>query len=236
MMEAQKRRGRKAEASAEQIKAIARAQMADSGTAALSLRAIAREMDMTAPALYRYFPSLDDLITALILDAFNAHADAMANAAAQRSADDYAGKLWNALLAYRQWAMDHRVDFQLIYGNPIPGYSAPANLTVPAASRAFVLVVSALEGALRSGMLHPASEYEAMPAPVLERLELINQRDGYVVPPVILAIASRGWTHIHGVVMLEMFGHLVPVVGDVDAFYRFELTSLFHSMGLTPPE
>lgn len=235
-MDVQKRRGRKAEASAEQIKAIARAQMAAGGAAALSLRAIAREMGMTAPALYRYFPRLDDLITALILDAFNAHADAMAQAADQYPDDDYAGRLWGALLAYRQWALDHPVDFQLIYGSPIPGYSAPAELTVPAASRAFVVVVSALDGALRAGLLHPLPEYSAMPAPVQARLELINQRDGYVVPPVILAIATRGWTHIHGVVMLESFGHLAPVVGDVDAFYRFELVSLYRSLGMTPPE
>jgi AcrR family transcriptional regulator len=231
----EKRRGRKAEASAEQIKAIARQQMAAGGTGALSLRGIAREMDMTAPALYRYFPRLDDLITALILDAFNALADSMAEAAQQRPTHDYAGRLWDALLAYRGYARAYPVDFQFIYGSPIPGYSAPAELTVPAASRALVVVVECLQGALAAGLLQPLPEFEQMPAPVQERLELIAQRDGYTVPPAVLAIAARGWTYIHGVVMLEIFGHLDPVVGDVDAFYRFELASLFHSMGLTPP-
>jgi AcrR family transcriptional regulator len=116
----------------EEIKAFARQQMAAEGTAALSLRAIARDMEMTAPALYRYFPSREDLITALIVDAFNALADALEAADAAPTQQDYGSRLRAVLMAYRGWALEHPTDFQLIYGNPIPGYSAPRELTVPA--------------------------------------------------------------------------------------------------------
>ncbi|MBZ0286445.1 MAG: WHG domain-containing protein, partial [Anaerolineae bacterium] len=123
------------------IKAIARRHMAEQGTAAVGLRAIARDLDMTAPALYRYFPSLDDLITALIVDAYNANADAMAEADAAQPPTDYLARLLAALNAYRDWALAHPVDFQLIYGNPIPGYHAPAEITIPAARRNFAVMV-----------------------------------------------------------------------------------------------
>src|SRR5262245_33076145 len=114
------------EATRSQILDIARKQMAEHGTAGLALRAIAREMDVTAPAIYRYFPSLDDLITELILENFNALADALEAASNSLPENDYAGRIMAVLMAYRQWALDHPIDFQLIYGNPIPGYVAPA--------------------------------------------------------------------------------------------------------------
>src|SRR5689334_18627833 len=106
----------------EQICEVARKQMADSGTAAVSLRAIARELKLTAPALYRYFASRDELITALILDAFNSLADTLAATAQAAAPDNPWNQMTAVLIAYRAWALAHPTDFQLIYGNPIPGY------------------------------------------------------------------------------------------------------------------
>jgi AcrR family transcriptional regulator len=233
IMASSARRERYRETTKDEIKAIARQHMAAEGTAALSLRAIARDMEMTAPALYRYFPSRDELITALILEAFNALADAMESAAAQRT--DAAVRLWDVIMAYRQWALEHPIDFQLIYGNPIPGYHAPSELTVRAAARAFIVVVNLLSEALAAGALKPSPEYETMPAAMHGYLAQLSQQDGYDAPPVILCIAAQGWSRMHGIIMLELFEHLAPVVGDVDGFFRFEMSSLFRSMGLTIP-
>src|SRR5689334_23821717 len=119
-MAKQNKRQEQRDATIEAIKNAARAQMAAEGTASLSLRAIARLLDVTAPALYRYFADRDDLITDLIVEAFNNLADAMEAAEAEVARDDYGGRLITALMAYRRWAMEHRTDFQLIYGNPIP--------------------------------------------------------------------------------------------------------------------
>ena len=105
------------------IKAVARQQMAEHGTAGLSLRGIAREMGITAPAIYNYFPRLDDLITALIVDAFTALADAIEAAESAVQSEACGPKILASCLAYREWAIAHPVDFQLIYGNPIPGYT-----------------------------------------------------------------------------------------------------------------
>src|SRR5947208_2680318 len=99
----------------EAIKNAARQQMASEGTAAISLRAIARALDVTAPALYRYFTDRDDLITDLIVDAFNALADALVAADAEQARDDYGARLIATLLMYRRWAIEHPTDFKLIY-------------------------------------------------------------------------------------------------------------------------
>ena len=122
--------GRERSATIAQIKAVARQQMAEHGTAGLSLRGIGREMGITAPAIYNYFPRLDDLITALIVDAFTALADAIEAAELAVQSETCGPKILASCLAYREWAITHPVDFQLIYGNPISGYVAPADITV----------------------------------------------------------------------------------------------------------
>lgn len=216
----------------EAIKAVARRHMTEQGTASISLRAIARDLDMTAPALYRYFPSLDDLITALVLDAFNGLADAMEAASHSLPADHYGDRLMAVMQAYRDWALAHPTDFQLIYGNPIPGYHAPGEITVPAAARSLVVVVEIMAAAVAAGQFKSPENITDLPATVVNHMRHISQRDGYPVPPDVLYVAARGWSRGHGVIMLEMFEHFSPVTGDVDAFYRHELRELIESSGL----
>src|SRR6266849_10292450 len=72
------RRSRQRQATVAEIKALARAQLAAGGAGAVNLRAIAREMGTTSSALFRYFPSYNDLISVLLADAYHAHADALA--------------------------------------------------------------------------------------------------------------------------------------------------------------
>jgi AcrR family transcriptional regulator len=121
--------------SQELIMSIAHKQMEEKGTAGLSLRAIARELGVTAPAIYNYFPRLEDLITALITNAFTDLAEAMEYCREQNDEKPRIFQIKAMIYAYRQWAVDHPVDFQLIYGNPIPGYQAPFEVTGPLARR-----------------------------------------------------------------------------------------------------
>ncbi|MDX2161655.1 MAG: TetR/AcrR family transcriptional regulator [bacterium] len=197
-----------------QIKAVARAQMAALGTAGLSLRAIAREMDVTAPALYRYYPCLDDLITALIVDAFNHLADWLEAAdEAIPARDDYRARLIAVCLAYRDWAFSHPTDFQLIYGNPIPGYDAPDDVTVPAAVRTNVALTQVLVEA------HRAGKYRLPDVPLPETVRETADRIGaaYQLSGDLVDAGIALWELVHGSVFLEMFGHTPPTVGDVQA-------------------
>ncbi|HJW64451.1 MAG TPA: TetR/AcrR family transcriptional regulator, partial [Actinomycetes bacterium] len=128
------RRERVRHATAAEIKAVARAQMAANGTAGVTLRAIAREMGMTAPALYRYFGSRDDLVTALVTDAYDALADAMEAAVDAVAPGRHTDRVRAAFGAFRAWGLEHPTEFALIFGSPIPGYVAP-EATRPAGTR-----------------------------------------------------------------------------------------------------
>jgi AcrR family transcriptional regulator len=218
-----------------EIKNAARRLMEKEGTAGISIRAIGREMDMTAPALYHYYPSRDALITDLILDAFGALADRLEQTR-QNSLDlRPVEQLREVLLVYRQWAMAYPVDFQLIYGNPIPSYQAPEESTGPAATRSFIIIAGLIAQVMQAPGFSPQPEYSRIPAelePYFQELNRQVQEMGAHLPLLALYLTTVGWPLIHGIIMLELFNHLQPVVGDVDAFYRSEVENLLHRMGM----
>ena len=214
------------------IKAVARQQMAEHGTAGLSLRGIAREMGITAPAIYNYFPRLDDLITALIVDAFTALADAIEAAESAVQSEACGPKILASCLAYREWAIAHPVDFQLIYGNPIPGYVAPAEITVPLARRPFDGLFRLFLKAYQTGELVVPAAYAPVPASITAHFATWLPEAGYDFPDVLLCLLMSGWARIHGMVMLELFEHLGPVVGDTAAFFRYEIDAFLCHLGL----
>ena len=229
------RRERVREGVREEIKAIGRQQMAQQGTAALSLTAIARQMELTTPALYRYYADRDALITALIIDAFASVAAAMEDAAASVPNDQYAAQLLAVIHAYRNWALAHPVDFQLIYGNPIPGYHAPEDQTVPQVRRGAAVIMSVLQRAYQAGALRLPPELQT-PNAALQLRE--TEHSGWqqdAVAPAVVYLCMAGWTRIHGIVMLELFNHLQPTVGDVATFYQLEMTQFLASIGLDLP-
>jgi len=121
----------RAELTAE-IKQQARTQLETQGAAALSLRAIAREMEMASSAIYRYFASRDDLLTALIIDAYDSIGQAAEDSHAHCDPYDYRGRLIAIGRAVREWAVRHQHEYALIYGSPVPGYAAPQDTIDPA--------------------------------------------------------------------------------------------------------
>ncbi|MEM9953550.1 MAG: TetR/AcrR family transcriptional regulator [Chloroflexota bacterium] len=219
---------------ANDIKRIARQQLADKGTNGISLRGIARELGMTAPAIYNYFPKLDDLITALLVDAFSGHANAIENAI---DAHEHPKAQFQAgIRAYRQWALEQPSDFQLIYGNPIPGYEAPREITVPLASRPQELLVRCLVAAQEIGALTVPATYQTVPESITEHVAAIL----YSHYPEIQAITNHmalfymvtvGWSRIQGIIMLEIHKHLAPTIGDVDTFFEQEVESYMIQIG-----
>lgn len=215
------------------IKAIARQQMLENGTAGISLRGIAREMSMTAPAIYNYFSRLEDLITALLVDAFNGLGDAVDEGIA--SQNTHGAKLRAGAEAYRAWANAHKADFELIYGNPIPNYEAPREITVPLATRPLVSFYLVLMDAFQEGQLSIPEDYSTVPQNISDYVA------GYLhpqypqtaaMPMSLFYLMSILWTRIHGVVMLEIFGHLGPSIGDVDSFFDKEIDIFLKNLNL----
>jgi len=219
-------------ATAEAIKAAAHQLMAEEGTNGLSVRGIAKVLDLTPPAIYHYFASLDDLTTALIVDSFNALADALEAAAHQSTAPSAGGKLLDVLMAYRQWSVDNPIGFQLIYGNPIPGYVAPRDVTVPAVVRTFVVSVSFIEEALQTGELVPAPPYSQIPPVVEARLKQLIGQGNYPIATISMYLAMILWTQMHGIIYLELFNHIQSNVDDVAVFYETQIRNMLVTMGL----
>lgn len=221
------RRERLREGTREEIKALARRQMAESGGGALALNAIARAMGMVPSALYRYYPDRDALITALIVDGFNGLAEHLEASVADRPADAYGERLYRACLAYRGWAIAHPTDFQLIFGAPIPGYQAPQELTEPAGKRVFRIFLDTFDAAHRAGRLRPAPAYR----PELLTACCPGGKFADIAAPAMHA-GLACWGKMHGMVVLELVGHLHPSFVDTAAFYEGEIAAALGALGL----
>ncbi len=139
-----------------EIKAEARRQVAEAGAQRLSLRAVARELGMASSALYRYFPSRDELLTALIIDAYDALGESAERAAGAVARGDARGQWRACCTAVRDWALAHPHEYALIYGTPVPGYQAPQE-TIGPAGRVAAVLGGLLAGAFAARSAGPAS-------------------------------------------------------------------------------
>jgi AcrR family transcriptional regulator len=229
---ARSRREKILDVTREEIKGTARKLMGEKGTAGLSIRAIARRMEMTAPALYHYYASLHDLITALIQDAFTRLAEALEAAASADTLETSADRLMAVANANRQWALAHPIDFQLIYGNPIPGYVQPTELTYPPARRSFILSARLFAAAIESGEIEPPAAYRKLPTAIERSLDELTRVEGHELPFPALYLAAAAWVKVHGHIMLELFNLIQPVISDVDAFFQYETRQFLQQAGL----
>ena len=228
------RRERIREATIDEIKKVALKQMAEQGSASLSLRSIAAEMGISAPALYNYYASRDDLVTALILDAYVGLGDATLAASQQQLADDYGAQFLAAAMAFREWALHHRSEFILIYGSPIPGYHAPEEITQPPSIRVGDPFINAMEAAWKAGQLRIPAEYTGLDTPSHRELEDLYQSRGYTQPAAILQIFFTGWAMIQGMVSLELYGHWDFLGDKVGEIFREAMLADLRRMDLAP--
>jgi AcrR family transcriptional regulator len=225
------RRDRLRQETVAEIKDLARRQFAEAGPGALSLRAIAREMGMASSALYRYFASSNELISALCVDAYNSVADALTKARETHADDDPARQCWAVGHAYRRWARADPSDFALIFGTPIPGYHAPPELTAPAAGRFGAVLAEVYAEAVESGVADPSRT--EVPATTqtgdLLRDLLGDAAAGY--PGQWVGLLLNAWASLRGYLMGEIFGSLPHLIGDTDLLYRVHLRTVMLGMG-----
>ncbi|MFB7630101.1 TetR/AcrR family transcriptional regulator [Streptomyces sp. NPDC056149] len=215
------------------IKDEARRQLATEGAAKLSLRAVARELGMVSSALYRYFPSRDDLLTALIIDAYDAVGGAAERALARADAAPLAR--WTAVCrAVRRWALAHPHEYALIYGSPVPGYAAPQDTTGPAA-RVGLALIRVVEDAHAAGAC-PAPDGPPLPQKVLADAERLRKTLGVRLPAPVLVGAAAAWAELFGLVSFELFGQFDRVIDARDAFFERAVTRLAGNVGLSTPE
>jgi AcrR family transcriptional regulator len=182
---------------------VARAHLTEHGAAALSLRAIARDLGLASSALYRYYPSRDALLTRLIIESYGALGDAVERAEAAVDRSDLAGRWATVCHAVRNWARANPHEYALIYGSPVPGYATPDDTIDPAtrASRVLVRLAADVEPsavAVRASAPRP----EVLDA----QLTAITDALGVEVDREVLVAGIGLWAQLFGLVSFELFG------------------------------
>ncbi|GAB2686631.1 TetR/AcrR family transcriptional regulator [Thalassiella azotivora] len=220
-----------------QILAVARRQLADVGPQQLSLRAVAREIGVVSSAVYRYVPSRDDLLTALIVQAYDEVGAAAEVAEAAVPRPDHRGRWVAACTALWRWARDHPQEYALVYGSPVPGYRAPRT-TVEPAGRVARLVLRVLEDAAEAGVLDPPgaspSGRRGMDAALVAQMRSFGATFAPSLTPEVCARALAAWTQLLGTVSADLFGHLVGSADPADAFVGHVVHSAADQVGLPP--
>jgi AcrR family transcriptional regulator len=224
----------------------ARRQLAATGADGLSLRAVARELGMVSSALYRYYPSRDDLLTVLIIDAYNAIGEAAETAIAgtRPAAGGTARARWVAAChAVRDWAVARPHEYALIYGSPVPGYHAP-EATIGPAARVPLAFVGVLATAIADGEVTagagPGPGAGALAGALAEQAAALSaalEADPSApsvasVPPAMLVRGVIAWTQLFGMISFELFGQFVGSFEPADAFFAYAAAELATFAGL----
>jgi len=215
-----------------EIKEIALAQLASGGGAALSLRAIAREMGMASSALFRYFHNRDALLTALIIDSYSSLAQAAETAEAQVHEGSIQDRWMAIAQGVRSWAVAHPHEYALIFGSPIPGYAAPSGTIAPASR--VPLLLGDLLGDLMHERSYDADAHPEPPAAVQRAIDPVRPMMPEGVPSDLVVRGLMAWTYLFGAVSFEVFGHRHNVVTDHEAFFDHEIRRLATMVGLVP--
>ena len=217
----------------DEIKAVARRHLAAEG-ANLSLRAVARDMGMVSSALYRYFASRDDLLTALIVDGYNSLGEAVERADAKVTDRAQLRVRWlSATRAVRNWALANPAEYALLYGSPVPGYAAPQD-TVGAAARTPVVLARIQADGWASGAVTAPGLSLSAPLPDLVRADMARAGAEIAsgVPEELFRIGLTCWVQLFGLVSFELFGQFNNVIDARAEFFDLQMEMLADLMGI----
>jgi len=206
------------------ILGAARRQLAASGAAALSVRAVARELGLASSALYRYFATRDELLTALIVEAYGDAADAVEAAVAPGRGRSRRTRFTGGCRAFRAWALEHPHEYALVHGSPVPGYRGDERTTA-AGARTPLALLSVLDG-----VDTPAAA--RLPPRLAEGASRVAAAAGGGVPLALVVTAAQCWTALLGLVSSELFGQLANTFDPADAFADATIEALADRLGL----
>jgi AcrR family transcriptional regulator len=213
-----------------EIVRIGRAQLATVGPADLSLRAVARELGVVSSAVYRYVSSRDELLTLLIVDAYDELGDEV-DAALADATEDPRDRLLAAARAVRTWGLRVPSSYALLYGTPVPGYAAPADLTTQPGTRVVLALVGIVVAASGAGRLRPPQR--EVPDGVRADMERIRAEFGLELPVGALAAGFQLWSGLFGLVSFDVFDQWGPdTLSDRDGFFDYQVGLLGDLVGL----
>lgn len=178
-----------------------RQQLATRGAANLSLREVARTIGVVSSAVYRYVSSKDELLTALLVDGYESLGDFVSECV--DGTEGCAERFRAISHAMRNWALEHREQWALLYGSPVPGYSAPEERTTSAGTR----VIGMLIGAIAEGQPDVGEPSEALTSWIVPEVEKL----GAEATPAQIAFGIEAWGTLIGTISMELFGQLGPL-------------------------
>ena len=247
MVQAPSRRDRVRAATVQEIKDTARRLLIQQGQDAATLRAIAGEMGMTAPALYRYFGSREELIKHVIADIFSELADDLraaiqtAGAAAEGEGHipELTAKMAGACHEFRRWALGHKEEYSLLFGTPLPGVDERDEI-IDECGRKFGRTFFTLFFELWQRNRFPVLARQEIDPGLREQLELYRDRIGAGLSEAVLPVGAmltflRCWTKLYGAVTLEVFHHLRFALDDPAPMFDYTLAEMATELGLKYP-
>ena len=225
-------RARARQAITAEIMEAARRQLAEEGAAALSLRSIARELGMVSSAIYRYVDSRDDLLTRLIIEAYDSLGGTAEAAVAASTGQPDAERWVAAALAIREWARGRPHEYMLLYGTPVPGYAAPDDTVTPG-TRVTLALLSIVRDAATAGRLSAPMHAVDTSTQLAEDLERLAGIVDLRVPSSVLLATLAAWTQLFGLLSFELSNQTRGVVEDHAALFEATVRLGALSIGLT---
>ena len=211
---------------------IGRAHLATDGAAALSLRAVARDLGIVSSAVYRYVASRDELLTLLVVDGYDELGDAVDAALAKVDRSDHAGRMVAIGRAVRAWALAEPATYALLFGSPVPGYEAPAERTTGPGTRVILRLVEVWEDAWVSGAVALPDDPVA-PRRLVRDLARVRREMGITAPDALVARGMLAWAALFGCVSFELFGQYGPdTFAEPSDIFEHHLQVLVGTVGL----
>ncbi len=226
------RRARAREATTAEIKDTARRLLVEEGADALTLRAIARAMGMTAPALYRYFDSHEEIVGGLCADVLAEITATLEQARDSVGRDDPVGRLMATCRAFRGWALTHPREFQLVFASAVDG--PPPGHEQPDEDLSFGAVFLGIFVEIWAAAPFAVPPDPSLPEPLAGQLATFSRLVGDVLPLGALAAYLSGWVRLYGAVTIEVFGHLGFALTDAEPMFEAMLADMRRQLTAPP--
>lgn len=219
----------------EDITRIGRRHLATEGAAALSVRAVARDLGVVSSAIYRYVRSRDDLLTLLLVDGYDELGDAVDEAAGTVAVDDFRGRFLAIGRAVRKWALREPATYALLFGSPVPGYRAPTDQTTGPGTRVITALVRLWEDAHEAGAVRIPDSPRLDISPALSAdMQRIRAEFSVGTPDDLVTRGVLAWAALFGCISFEVFGQYGPdTFTGVDDLFELQLQLLADATGLT---
>ena len=218
----------------EDITRIGRQHLATDGAAALSVRAVARDLGVVSSAIYRYVRSRDDLLTLLVVDGYDELGDAVDAALTTVPVAQHRQRFLTVGRAVREWALREPATYALLFGSPVPGYEAPAEQTTGPGTRVIGALVGIYSAAHAAGAMVPPGAVTEVGSRLEADFAAVREETGADIPDDLVVRGVLAWAGLFGCVSFELFGQYGPdTFRDPDELFERQLAILADTLGLT---